>query len=106
MRMLRRGGEPMKSSFAVLASVLFVAACGEDAKDPLFEPQPECEGDAIDPFAGDAQNIISSLEIGSAEDGFDLDGDGLPDNKLTAVGSLAGSAIRDAIAQFDIMIPF
>src|SRR5689334_6514452 len=98
--MLRRGGEPMKSSFALIASALLVAACGEDPKEPLFEPQPECEGDAIDPFAGDHQNILSTLEIGSGEDGFDLDGDGLPDNKLSAVGSLAGSAIRDAIAQY------
>jgi hypothetical protein len=96
----------MKSSLAVVASALLAAACGSDPKEPLFQPQPECEGDPVDPFAGDAQNIISSLEIGSAEDGFDLDGDGMPDNKLTAVGSLAGSAIRDAIEQYDIMIPF
>jgi hypothetical protein len=50
--------------------------------------------------------VISELEIGSVEDGFDLDLDGDPDNKLAAVGSLARSAIDDAFEQFDIIIPF
>jgi hypothetical protein len=79
--------------------------CGSDPLPPLFEPQPECEGAAVEPFAGDHQNLISFLEIGSAMDGFDLDGDGDPDNKLAAVGSLAREPIETAIAEYDIMIP-
>jgi hypothetical protein len=49
--------------------------------------------------------IISTLEIGSSDDGFDLDGDGEPDNKLSAVGTLARGAIEDSFEDFSIVIP-
>jgi hypothetical protein len=117
--MLRAWGGIMKSSLVLTASALALLlgpACGgDDSKEPLFQPQPACEGDEIVPFQGDSSNVISNIEIGSLEDGFDLDGtddqdcldaSGLcPDNKLAAVGSLAGSAIRDAVAGYDILIP-
>lgn len=92
------------------AALPLSTGCGDDGGGetlpPLFEPKPECEGATITPFAGDHQNVISFLEIGDLDDGFDLDGDGDPDNKLAAVGSLAREAIEDAINQYDILIPF
>jgi len=87
-----------------LAAVLFMA-CGEDAPGPLFEPKPECEGASITPFSGDPQNVISFIEIGDLADGFDLDGDGEPDNKLAAVGSLARAPIQEALDDYSLMIP-
>ncbi len=87
------------------------AACGGGGDGdidvpPLFEPEPECEGDAVVAFAGDGQNVIATLEIGDLEDGFDLDGNGTPDNKLAAAGSLAREPIEDAINNFEVLIPF
>ncbi|HEY5949091.1 MAG TPA: putative metal-binding motif-containing protein [Kofleriaceae bacterium] len=57
------------------------------------------------PFMGTFPQVISKLAIGSVEDGFDLDNDGKPDNKLAAVSSLAQSAIDDSFANYDILIP-
>lgn len=59
----------------------------------------------ITPLMGQHQMVISSLEIGASADGFDLDHDGKPDNKLSAVGTLAKSAIQDAFNNFTIIIP-
>ncbi len=99
----------MQRSLALLvgagAAAALVVGCGEDAPGPLFEPRPECAGAAIEPFAGQHTQLISALEIGSIDDGFDLDGDGEPDNKLAAVGSFAGSAITEALNDFSLMIP-
>lgn len=100
--------------YALGLSVSLVAAltpcalgCGEDpALPPLFEPVPECEGDAVVTFAGDHQNVISTIEIGDLADGFDLDGDGDPDNKLAAVGSLARTPIEEALNEYELIIPF
>jgi hypothetical protein len=80
--------------------------CGSDPLPPLFEPKPECEGEAITPFAGDAQNVISALTIATLEEGFDLDGDGEPDNKLAAVGGIARDPIEEAIRDYEVLIPF
>lgn len=88
----------------VSLAVVTVAACGSDP-EPLFEPREECVGDSITPLAGQHQQVISFLEIGDLEDGFDLDRDGEPDNKLAAVGSLASSAIDDSFEDFSIIIP-
>jgi hypothetical protein len=98
---------------AGLALSLSATGCGSDdpVYDPLFVPKPECEGAAITPYAGSPRNIISNLEIGDAEDGFDLDGDrdpdgpNQPDNKMSAVGNLAGDAIRSALDDYSIVIP-
>jgi hypothetical protein len=109
-----RGQEetPMKLTLGLCASLgaagllLPTFGCGSDAKPPLFEPKPECEGEAVVPFAGDAQNVISALTIATLEEGFDLDGDGEPDNKLAAVGALAREPIEEAIADYEVLIPF
>jgi hypothetical protein len=89
-------------------SPVITGACSSDPKEPLWplDGQPVCEGEAITPLEGAHPMVISELEIGDLEDGFDLDLDGEPDNKLAAVGSLARSAISDAFEQFDIIIPF
>lgn len=72
----------------------------------MFPDKPECEGAAITPYAGSNPQVISKLSIGEAKDGFDLDNDGDPDNKLAAVGSLAQSSIDDSFKAYDILIPF
>lgn len=99
----------MRRLWLAMLGVLLVVACSDtpvtpDARGPLFPPRPECEGSQIDPLAGDHKMVISTLEIGSKEDGFDLDGDGDPDNKLAGVGSLARSAIQDSFESFEIII--
>jgi len=83
------------------------AACGGDSSGgkQLFTPKPECMGEAITPYAGTMPQVISALAIGSVQDGFDLDGDGKPDNKLSAVSSLAMSAISDSMKNYEIIIP-
>ena len=90
----------------LLLCVLFASACGgDDGGKELFTPKPECMGETITPFSGSFHQVISKLAIGSVEDGFDLDGDGKPDNKLAAVSSLAQSAIDDSFKNYDILIP-
>lgn len=90
----------------VCLAVILVAACGSDsARKQLFTPKPECMGDPIVPFAGTNVQVIDTLAIGSVQDGFDLDGDGKPDNKLSAVSSLAQSQIDDSIKRYEIVIP-
>jgi len=59
----------------------------------------------ITAYAGTNPIVISKLEIGGPEDGFDLDGDGKPDNKLSAVAGLAKSAIDEAFQNQEIVIP-
>ena len=91
-------------SGAALVAVL--GACGDDGGgSELFTPKPECAGTEVAPYAGMQQQVISKLEIGAAADGFDLDGDGDPDNKLAAVASLAKSAIEDSFKEYSIVIP-
>jgi Putative metal-binding motif len=91
----------------LFASITLVAACGNDGeRGELFPPKPECEGETVTAFAGSHPQVISKLAIGSAADGFDLDHDGKPDNKLAAVASIAKSAIDDALANYSIVIPF
>jgi hypothetical protein len=89
----------------VLGSLLVAAACGGDGAGELFTPKPECTGDSVTAFAGSHPQVISQLAIGSVEDGFDLDGDGKPDNKLAAVSSLAQASIDDSFKNYDILIP-
>jgi hypothetical protein len=49
---------------------------GDDTQwPPLFEPKPECTGAPVAAYQGDTRNVISYLEIGDLEDGFDLDGE-------------------------------
>lgn len=94
---------------SLIASVVFAGACGDDGGSSggnLFPPKPECEGAAIVTYAGSHPQVISKLSIGTAADGFDLDKDGAPDNKLAAVSSLAQSSIDDSFKAYDILIPF
>jgi hypothetical protein len=78
---------------------------GSESPGELFPPKPECEGEAITALAGTQPQVISKLEIGTAADGFDLDNDGDPDNKLAAVASIAKGAIDDSINNYSIIIP-
>jgi hypothetical protein len=89
----------------VWASLACAVGCGGSGSEDLFEPKPECTGETITAYAGSNPQVINKLEIGAAADGFDLDGDGKPDNKLAAVSSIAKSAIDESLANFDIVIP-
>ena len=89
----------------LLLCVLIASACGGDEQGELFVPKPECMGAGITPYQGKHTQVINTLAIGSVEDGFDLDGDGKPDNKLAAVSSLAQSSIDDSFKNYDILIP-
>jgi hypothetical protein len=98
----------MKRLIGLVSITFILAACGGDSGDGdggLFEPNPECEGAEVDAFAGDQQSVISFLEIGALEDGFDLDGDGMPDNKLAPVATLANDALADSFTGFDLILP-
>jgi hypothetical protein len=94
-------------AIAALAAPFFVlVACGGKTQEPpLFQPNPECTGAAVTPYQGTDDQIISTLSIGTSTDGFDLDLDGKPDNKLAAVGSLAKSAIDDSFKKYQVLIP-
>jgi putative metal-binding protein len=90
----------------VCLALVVVAACGSDTtRKQLFTPKPECMGDPITPYQGTDPVVINTLAIGSLMDGFDLDGDGKPDNKLSAVSSLAQSQIDNSIKNYEIVIP-
>ena len=90
----------------VCLALVLVAGCGSDAaRKQLFTPKPECMGDSITPYMGTDPVVINTLAIGSLMDGFDLDGDGKPDNKLSAVSSLAQSQIDNSIKNYEIVIP-
>lgn len=94
----------MRTPFVYLL-LAAAAGCSDDPAGPLFPDRPECDGAAIAAYAGSNPLVISKLEIGGPEDGFDLDGDGKPDNKLSAVAGLAKSAIDDAFSNQEIVIP-
>ncbi len=91
----------------ILFATSALAACGGGSSSPgnLFPQKPECMGAPIVAFQGTNPIVISNLQIGAAADGFDLDGDGKPDNKLSAVASLAKSAIDDSFTNYEIVIP-
>jgi hypothetical protein len=75
-----------------LAATALVAACpgdGGGGGSNLFPAKPECSGEPLTTYAGGQPQVISKLEVGTAADGFDLDHDGDPDNKLAAVAGLA-----------------
>jgi len=99
-----------KRLLGLVAALLgVVAACGSDAKpagERLFPPKPECTGDPVAPYAGTFPQVINTLSIGSVQDGFDLDNDGKPDNKLAAIGGLANDAITTSVGNYDVIIPF
>ncbi|HEX4452884.1 MAG TPA: putative metal-binding motif-containing protein [Kofleriaceae bacterium] len=94
----------------VLLAVTITAACSSNSSNkpepnPNFQPKPECMGQSITTLGGMHPQVISQLSIGTAADGFDLNGDGTPDNKLAAVSSLAMSSIMDAFNNYEVVIP-
>ncbi len=95
------------TGLCLFAGATLLGACGDDGGEgkQLFPPKPACMGADITPYAGMQPQVISHLEIGAASDGFDLDGDGRPDNKLAAVASIAKSAIEDSFKTYSIVIP-
>jgi hypothetical protein len=97
----------MRKTIATLVSTAwFAGACGgDDGGTNPFETKPECQGAAVVAYQGSQPQVISKLAIGAREDGFDFNGDGEPDNKLAAASSLAASAINEALADYEIIIP-
>ena len=70
-------------------SLLVFGPLGCSTKIDPFAPVPECKGAAVVPFMGSRQIVLSSLAIGDAGEGFDLNLDGKIDNKLSALSVLA-----------------
>src|SRR5262245_36308510 len=97
----------MRTPIATLvASCAWIAGAGAcDGGSNPFELKPECKGTAVVAYQGMQPQVISKLAIGALEDGFDFNGDGEPDNKLAAASSLAKSAIENALANYEIVIP-
>ncbi len=89
---------------AVLGIAGVGAGCGDDPRQ-LFTPKPECQGATVTPLAGSFQQVISSLAIGTGAEGFDLDGDGKPDNKLAGVSSIAGPELEETFNSYELLIP-
>jgi len=90
----------------VTLGLAFGCGGGDDGDEgPLFEQQVECEGAPIAPLAGSHQQVISFIEIGGMDDGFDLDRDGEVDNQLFGVSDLARDGIEDSFNKFDIIAP-
>ncbi len=96
----------------VFASVFALGACGGSDDNPTeadaapgSEPAVECEGDSVVALSGSQRMVFSGLAIGSADDGFDLDGDGEPDNKFAGVASLAAEPIAAAFEDFSLVLP-
>jgi hypothetical protein len=49
--------------------------------------------------------VFSGLGIGRKEQGFDLDGDGEPDNQFSGVASLANSPIEESFEDMEVVLP-
>jgi hypothetical protein len=100
----------MNTSFLSLLLAGGLAACSSDGSstdigvDP-FEEVPECEGAAISAQQGNNQMVFNSLGIAIKRDGFDLDGDGEPDNQFAAVSSLANDPIAESFEDMELVLP-
>jgi hypothetical protein len=72
----------------------------------LLKQQPPCSADKIAPLGGSRQLVMSSLGIGGAKDGFDLNCDGKVDNKLALLSVAANDTLAMSFAdKFDLVIP-
>ena len=86
----------------VVSALVWSVACGHDPVvampdmlprvDP-FMAVPPCDPSLLTTPLTGTQLLLSSLKIGSRADGFDLDGDGHPDNLLAPLGALANPSI-------------
>ena len=94
----------MKKVF-LAATLLACSSSSTDKDKNLFPPEPDCKGTEVMPYQGTNPQVMSSIAIGTLQDGFDLNGDGVPDNKLADVASLAASSIMDAFTNYEIIIP-
>lgn len=96
-----------KTSAMIFGSCAWLAgACGGGEVTNPFEVRPECKGTEVAAYQGVQPQVISRLSIGSRDDGFDFNDDGEPDNKLAPAASIAQGAIDDALANYEIVIPF
>jgi putative metal-binding protein len=90
----------------LVTAAICVAGLGCDSKKDPFAPVPECMGPTIESFMGSRQMVVASLAIADADEGFDLDLDGKPDNKLAPLGSLGNEQIAQSFTQkHDIVLP-
>ena len=109
--MMRMSRTAVYFGFALLGAVAATACKSDggkatpDAPGALFPPVPECMGESIVALHGSSPQVISKLTIGTKDDGFDLDGDGLPDNKLGGVAGIASGPIADAFKNDEVVIP-
>jgi hypothetical protein len=107
--MLRRNRTEGNMRRLLILSAIAVGALGCDSKKDPFAPVPECMGPTPVALMGTRQLIIASLAIADLEEGFDLDLDGKPDNKLSPLGALANDQIKlsfsGATAKHDIILP-
>jgi hypothetical protein len=76
-----------------------------DAAPPItVDEPPDCGGDPLLAGGGDQTLVVSSLAILTLEEARDLDGDGTPDNKLSALGTLANDPIAQGIADGSLIL--
>ena len=72
---------------------------------PPIDEAPDCGGDALLAHHGDLALVVSAMRIETLANSFDLDGNGSPDNKLSAIASLSQSAIDDGLTMGTLAIP-
>jgi hypothetical protein len=77
-----------------------------DSATPVVvgEP-PDCGGDPLVARGGDLSLVVSSMVIATLDEGYDLDNDAMPDNKLAAIASLSQTAIADALVAGTLVVP-
>lgn len=106
----------MRRTCIILATLVLglSSACGDDdaggQPDAGFH-RPDahvgpCQDDPVPLFGGDYQSLIDSMQIAPGSQGFDLNGDGLVDNRLAPLGALANSEIRNGFSEGDIVVLF
>jgi hypothetical protein len=90
-----------------LALLALLAGCGSSDKTNPFDPVPDCAGPAIVAGMGSRQMVISALDIADLQEGIDLDGDGMIDNKLSVIGGLVNQSLDQNLKRdHDIILPF
>jgi len=86
-------------SYRLPLAMIAFGLLGCSTKIDPFAPVPECKGAAVVPFTGTRQMVLSSLAIGDAGEGFDLNLDGKADNKLSALSVLANPQLSTSFAK-------